>query len=189
MSIDIPGRNVNPRKEAQTPDRDLLFLILDEIRELRHEVHHLVKKVRHMNQNEQQAFDDLNSKVTDIENAEQAAETLLTSLSEQLQGALNSSNDPTEVVNAVQAISERLNTDAAALAQAVTANTPAASSGNAGSTSSSGGSSDTGGSSSSTGTDTGGSSSSDSSSGGTASPTPANTDGGTTAPPATDPTA
>jgi vacuolar-type H+-ATPase subunit E/Vma4 len=74
----------------------------------------------------QQAFDDLNEKVANIESAEQAAETLLQSLNEQLQAALNSSSDPTEVVNAIRAVSDRLNTDASQLAAAVTANTPAA---------------------------------------------------------------
>lgn len=74
----------------------------------------------------QQAFDDLNEKVTNIESQEQAATTLLQGLNEQLQAALNSSNDPTEVVSAIRAVSERLNTDASNLAAAITANTPAA---------------------------------------------------------------
>lgn len=99
-----------------------------------------------MQEQVQQAFDDLNEKVANIESAEQAAETLLQSLNEQLQAALNSSSDPTEVVNAIRAVSDRLNTDASSLAAAVTANTPSAPAPSGGTDTSGGtGGSDTGG--------------------------------------------
>lgn len=108
-----------------------------------------------MQEQVQQAFDDLNQKVTNIESAEQAAETLLTSLNDQLQTALNSSNDPTEIVSNIRAISDRLNTDASGLAAAVTANTPAApaSGGTTGTDTGAGGTDTSGGT---TGGDTGG---------------------------------
>jgi vacuolar-type H+-ATPase subunit E/Vma4 len=97
---------------------DLQLAILEELILIRREL-------RIMNEQIQQAFDDLNEKVTNIESQEQAASTLLQGLNEQLQSALNSSNDPTEVVSNIRAISDRLNSDAQTLAAAITANTPA----------------------------------------------------------------
>jgi hypothetical protein len=86
----------------------------------------LRRDLRQMQQQINDAFTELNERVTNIESAEQAAETLLTTLNQQLQTALSSSSDPTEVVANIQAISDRLNTDAAGLAAAITANTPPA---------------------------------------------------------------
>lgn len=118
---------LQPMRGGRDKSQDyVLGLILQEIKHLRREVAELRKEQGIMQQQVQDAFDDLNEKVTNIESAEQAAETLLTSLNEQLQAALNSSNDPTEVVSNIRAISDRLNTDAQGLAAAVTANTPAA---------------------------------------------------------------
>lgn len=111
----------------------------------------LRRDLRQMQQQIDDAFADLNEKVTNIESAEQAAETLLTTLNSQLQAALSSSSDPTEVVNNIKAISERLNTDAQGLAAAITANTPAAPAASGGTTGT-----DTGGGTTTGAGDTGG---------------------------------
>jgi hypothetical protein len=73
-----------------------------------------------MQQQIQDALAQLQTEVNDIRDTEQAAVTLIQGLQTQLQDALNSSSDPTEVVAAVQAISNQLQSDAAPLAAAVT---------------------------------------------------------------------
>lgn len=99
-----------------------------------------------MQQQIQDALASLQTEVQQVRDTEQAAVTLITGLQTQLSDALASSTDPTEVVSAVQAISDQLQTDAAPLAAAVAANTPGSSTGGStgGTDTGSGAGSDTG---------------------------------------------
>ena len=78
-----------------------------------------------MQQAIQDAIDGLAAKVASLETVEDSAVSLLQGLKTALDTAL-ANQDPTAVVAAVQAISDQLGTDAQKLADAVTANTPAA---------------------------------------------------------------
>jgi hypothetical protein len=88
-------------------------------------IHSIKKEVTTMRQEFQQAFADLQAEVAAVRSNEEAAATLLDGLHTQLTDALNSSNDPTEIVSNIQSIATQLKTDTDALAAAVSANTPA----------------------------------------------------------------
>lgn len=72
-----------------------------------------------MQQQIQDALAQLQTEVSSIRDTEQSAVTLIQGLQTQLNDALNSSSDPTEVVAAVQAVTNQLQQDAAPLAAAV----------------------------------------------------------------------
>jgi predicted nucleic acid-binding Zn-ribbon protein len=99
--------------------------ILNHVKHLRNEVAEIRREQGIMQQQVQEALASLQTEVAAIRDTEQSAVTLITGLQSQLADALNSSNDATEVVAAVAAITEQLSTDAASLAAAVSANTPA----------------------------------------------------------------
>lgn len=71
------------------------------------------------------ALDALNTKVADLETVEASAVTLLQGLKAALDAAL-ALGDPAAIVTAVQSVSDKLGADTQTLADAVTANTPAA---------------------------------------------------------------
>jgi hypothetical protein len=128
-----------------------------------------------MQQQIQDALAQLQTEVAAVRDTEQSAVALITGLQTQLANALNSSSDPTEVVAAVQAITDQLGQDAAPLAAAV------ANQGTGG-----GAGAPTGGTDAGSGSDTSGSSGTDTSgAGGTDTGTGTDTGSGD----ATDPTA
>jgi len=71
------------------------------------------------------AIDALNAKVAALETVEDSAVALLQGLKAQLDAAL-ALGDPASIVAAVQAVSDKVGADTQKLADAVTANTPAA---------------------------------------------------------------
>ena len=85
----------------------------------------LVTKGLAMDATVQAALDTLTAKVVSLETVEGSAITLLQGLKSALDAALANA-DPAAVVAAVQSISDKLGTDTQTLADAVTANTPAA---------------------------------------------------------------
>lgn len=82
-----------------------------------------------MRQEIQAAFDTLTSEVTELRDTEQAAVAALNGLRQQLADALAASQDPAEIVAAVQGIVDTLDTTTNDLAAAVAANTGGSSSG------------------------------------------------------------
>jgi hypothetical protein len=143
---------LQPQRGGRDRSTDIVLgEILREVRELR-------KEIKRMQQQIQDAFATLQDEVNSVRDTEQAALTLINGLQTQLNQALNSGGDPSEIVAAVQGITNQLSSDAAGLASAVV--TPPSTGGSDTSSSSSGADTGNSGSSSSDGT----SSSSDSTS-------------------------
>lgn len=80
------------------------------------------EEIQNMREEIQTQFDELRAEVEAVKSNEAAAATLLQGLHDQLDQALNSSDDPTEIVNAIQGITSQLKQDTDALAAAVAAN-------------------------------------------------------------------
>lgn len=95
------------------------------------------KGFRQVQQQIADAFAALQAEVQSVRDTENAALNLINGLQTQLNQALNSSMDPQEIVNAVQAVTSQLSTDAAGLAAAVVTPPPSDTSGSSSDTSSS----------------------------------------------------
>jgi ABC-type transporter Mla subunit MlaD len=87
-------------------------------------IHSIKKELTKMRQEIQDAFAELQSQVAEVRNNEEAAAKLLDGLHQQLIDALNSSNDPTEIVSNIQGIASQLKQDTDALAAAVASGSP-----------------------------------------------------------------
>jgi uncharacterized membrane protein YdfJ with MMPL/SSD domain len=86
------------------------------------------RELRHMQQQIQDNLDQLRAQVAANTSIDQSAVALLSGLHQQLEDALaGADTDPSDVIAAIQGISQQLKNDTDALAAAVTANTPAAS--------------------------------------------------------------
>lgn len=113
-------------------DRELIidaYKMINAVRESINELHIKVDKMSQTTNAVDQAVIALQAQVTQQVTVEQSAETLIAGIATQLQQAIAADNiNPSDAPNIMAAV-QQLQTSQTALAQAITANTPAPSSG------------------------------------------------------------
>lgn len=101
-------------------DYDAIMSTLSRIVMLQQQNNALLNRILNQEKNVMSAIDDLTAQVQANTSAEQSAVTLIQGLAKQIQDAVNSDDS-----SALESLAQQLNSSAAALGAAVTANTPA----------------------------------------------------------------